>query len=296
MPDRSQHQQEVRSFLERHFAGQSWEFSLPAGTGSETYLARSPAQSCFVKLGAQAARYQAMARIGLTPEVLAAGSLEDGTSILVQPFVNARTPTRRDYRIHLEQFATAIARMHASPEIKKVLPPAGSALCRVRGMEMLARLQQRWERYKAQVPGEAGFIAESLKMLEQQLQGFQGAGLVASHNDICNANWLLSPDGHLYLIDLDSMELDDPAFDIGATLWWYYPPELRRRFLLIAGHANDRTFENRMRVRMTMHCLSISLPRDYSFDRFNPAVFAGRLTDFRASLAGAENPQGYTDA
>ena len=45
--------------------------------------------------------------------------------------------------------------------------------------------------------------------------------------------------GELYLIDLESMSLDDPALDIGATLWWYYPPELRQRFLEIAGQASD---------------------------------------------------------
>ena len=91
------------------------------------------------------------------------------------------------------------------------------------------------------------------------------------------------------------MSLDDPAVDIGATLWWYYPPGLRQRFLIISGHADDQAFENRMHVRMAMHCLSITLPREQSFDRFDPASFAGSLTDFRAILAGEENPQGYED-
>jgi thiamine kinase-like enzyme len=76
-----------------------------------------------------------------------------------------------------------------------------------------------------------------------------------SHNDICNANWLLTPQGRLYLIDLELMSLDDPAVDIGATLWWYYPPELRRRFLEVVGYADDESFRIRMRVRMAMHCL-----------------------------------------
>ena len=97
---------------------------------------------------------------------------------------------------------------------------------------------------------------------------FQGTGLVASHNDICNANWLLSPDGALYLIDLEAMSLDDPAVDIGATLWWYYPPGLRGKFLVMAGYINDTSFERRMQVRMAMHCLNIILPREQSFDEF----------------------------
>ena len=295
MQDRWQHQQEVHTYLQRYFPGQAWEFSLPEGTGSETYFAHTKERSYFVKLGAQASRYQSAASIGLTPEVLAVGLLQDGTSILVQPFVAGRKPSRRDYQTRLEQFATAISKLHASPELKKVLPKASSDLYRLLGMQALARLKQKWALYKAQVPKIAGFIDESLEMLEQQLNTFTGAGLVVSHNDICNANWLVSADGHLYLIDFDSMELDDPAVDIGATLWWYYPPELRQRFLGVAGHAGDKAFEVRMRVRMTMHCLNICLPRQYGFDRFDPAAFTGGLADYRACLAGEENPQGYTD-
>ena len=84
---------------------------------------------------------------------------------------------------------------------------------------MLTSIQQRWKYFRAQVPKEANFVDESLDYLEQQVRDFQGTGLVASHNDICNANWLVASDGQLYLIDLESMSLDDPAFDIGATLW-----------------------------------------------------------------------------
>ena len=89
------------------------------------------------------------------------------------------------------------------------------------------------------------------------------------------------------------MSLDDPAVDIGATLWWYYPPELRQRFLTIVGHANDKEFESRMHVRMAMHFLSITIPREQGFDEFDPGSFAESLTDFKAVLVGEENPQGY---
>lgn len=89
------------------------------------------------------------------------------------------------------------------------------------------------------------------------------------------------------------MSLDDPAVDIGATLWWYYPPGLRQKFLTIAGHANDLAFERRLQVRMALHCLSITIPREQSFDEFDPASFDQSLTDFEAILAGGENPQGY---
>jgi len=295
MQNRQQHQPEVQAYLQKQFSSRHWEFNLPKGYGNEAYFAHGNGCTYFIKLQAQVDRYQAMASIGLTPPVIATAVLEDGTSLLVQPYITGRKPSRKDYHTHLEQIAAIINRTHQSPEVRRVLPQASSDLYSVLGREALTRVWQRWEHYKAQVPAIAAFVDESLAYLAGQVQGLRGAGLVASHNDICNANWLIASDGQIYLIDLDSMSLDDPACDIGAILWWYYPPELRPRFLEIAGIAFDEQFQNRMQVRMAIHCLSIILPREQSFDRFNPDNFAEALTDFRAILAVNENPQGYDD-
>lgn len=295
MQDRRQHQQEVQVFLQQHISDQSWELTLPKGSGNETYFAHGDRHTCFVKVGAQVTKYQAVASIGLTPPVLEAGTLADGTSILVQAYITGNAPSQPDYRLHLEQFAEAIHKVHHSTEVKRVLPGVPSELYRLAGLGALDYLQRKWELYKAQVPGVAGFVEASLAYLREQVMAFQGTGLVASHNDICNANWLLSSDGQLYLIDLESMSLDDPAADLGATLWWYYPPGLRQRFLAKAGYPSGTAFAKRMQVRMAMHCLNITLPREHSFDEFDPGSFATSLTDFRAVLAGRENPQGYAD-
>ena len=52
MPDRQKHQQEVRSFLQEHFPIHDWDFSIPHGTGMETYFVQGNRQEYFVKLGA----------------------------------------------------------------------------------------------------------------------------------------------------------------------------------------------------------------------------------------------------
>ena len=293
MLDRLFHQSEVQRFLQSHFRTQDWEFTLPQGWGQESYFAHGNGRTFFVKLNVHPARYMALASLALTPPVLAQGSLEDGTTILVQPFIEGRHPTRQDYRAHLEQFANAIHRLHHSPMLRLILPASASQLYRDAGLESLRRIREKWLRYRQQVPEHAAFVDESLAELEQRVGRFQGGGLVASHNDICNANWLLSEDGRLYLIDLESMSLDDPALDIGATLWWYVAPELREPFLEIVGYAGDGQFQNRMSVRMAMHCLDIALPRQGSFDQFTPASFAEWLVDFKAAFEGKENPQGY---
>jgi thiamine kinase-like enzyme len=295
MQNRQQHQQDVQIFLQEHFSNQSWELTLPNGTGNETYFAQSNEHIYFVKLGVQTTTYQVVASIGLTPEVLAADFLADGTSIIIQPYIFGKRPSQRDFHSRLEQLASAIKQIHHNVEVNQILPKVSSESYRLAALESLAHLQQKWDRYKSQVPDVADFIDKSLDYLQQQIMAFQGRGLVASHNDICNANWLLSTDRQLYLIDLDSMSLDDPAVDVGATLWWYYPPKLRKNFLAKAGYLNDITFEKRMQVRMAMHCLNITLPREQSFDKFDPTTFAESLTDFRAILAGRENPQGYGD-
>ena len=132
-----------------------------------------------------------------------------------------------------------------------------------------------------------------MEQLSGQVNLISGEGLVASHGDICNANWLFAADGKIYLLDFDSMSLDDPALDIGALLWWYYPPELRRSFLGAAGSRYDDSFMLRMQIRMALHCLTIILPRGNSFDRFDPENFGNSLRDFKAIMAGKENPAGY---
>ena len=293
--NRHQHQQEVRAFLEQAFGAASWQIKRPQGRGHETYFAHRGDQSYFVKLGVDLARSQAMAALGLTPELLATGRLADGTALLTQPFIAGRNPTRSDYRADLEQVAGMIQMMHHSLLLQGTLPPVLSQDYRATGLAVLENVRQRWLRCRPLVPEVAEFVDAGLETLERQVLSFVDSGLVASHNDICNANWLVTPGGRWYLLDLEAMTLNDPALDIGATLWWYYPPALRPRFLEICGYAGNEAFDLRMRVRMALHCLHILLPREQSFDRFIPADFVQSLVDFSAALAGEENPQGYED-
>ncbi|PKO04089.1 MAG: hypothetical protein CVU41_18790 [Chloroflexi bacterium HGW-Chloroflexi-3] len=214
---------------------------------------------------------------------------------MVQPCIEGRIPTRCDYHTHLEDFATAIKEFHLCTEIKQTLPEVSTDQFSTIGLQVLDEIQTRWEKFKPLVPGSNDLVDAGNYQLRMRVSQFQGSGLVASHNDICNDNWIITPDGRLYLIDLDSMSIDDPALDVGATLWWYYPPEMRQEFLEIVGYAGDHEFKIRMQVRMAMHCLNIILPRENSFDSFDPDTFSENLTDFKAIMAGEENPQGYDD-
>ena len=259
----------------------------------ETYIVQGNKHHYFVKVGAPVERYLVLAELGLSPPVLSYGELESGKSILIQPFLQGRNPSRADFQTQWERVAALVSKMHADPPITKGLPPALSNSYKEAGLNAWRQLVQRWERYKAQVPAEAAFVDRSLDDLEQQINRFSSEGLVTSHNDICNANWIFTSSGEIYIVDLESMCRDDPALDMGALLWWYYPPEQRRQFLESAGYPYDDEFKFRMRVRMAMHCLSITLPREDGFEEFHPDRYHEALTDFRAALAGKENPQGY---
>lgn len=293
MPPRRKHQPEVQSYLQKHFPGQHWTFSLPRGRGMETYFVQGNEQRYFVKVGAALERYLAMAEIGLAPPIVSCGQLESGRSILVQPLLAGRTPSRRDFQEHWERVAGLIRSMHTEENLRKILPPASSTLHKDAGRRAWDSLCQRWEYHRSQVSKIAPFVDRSLQQLDAEMRQFSTGGLVASHNDICNANWLFTADGRIYVIDFESMSLDDPALDMGALLWWYYPPGMRNQFLAVAGYPYDDDFKARMRVRMALHCLSITLPREGSFDRFTPDHYEETLEDFRAILEGRENPQGY---
>ena len=294
MRTRQQHCQEVTAFLQDHCSDQRWKLASPSsGRGQETYVAQSAGRRYFVKVGAHVPRYEAMASLGLTPAIVVSGYLRDGTSILVEPYIEARTPTWQDFRHLLPRMAAVVNTMHHSRALRGVLPAVASETYREAGLGATRRVQDKWALYRAQVPAVADYVDDVLARLTQEIQAFAGCGLVASHNDICKANWLIDVEGRVYLVDLEAMCRDDPARDMGSLLWWYYPPESRPRFLSLAGYQYDEEFRNRMRVRMALHCLNILLPRPGSFDRFRADRFADDLADLRAVVAGRENPQGY---
>ena len=293
MPNKQEHLQEVRAFLRERLSLYDWEFSSPHGWGKESYFIRGFKRTYFVKIGVEVERYLAMAEAGLTPPVILHGQLENGPTIIVQSFIKGRNPSRADYRERMTDVAEMIRKMHHDPRVVETLSAEESNLYRDAGFRALDRLRKKWEMHKASVPSVAGVVDESLNYLEKQINQFTGEGLVASHGDICNANWLFASDGRIYLIDFDLMKMDDPALDLGALLWWYYPPALRKPYLDAAGYRYDEAFKFRMQFRMAMHSLDILLPRENSFDQFRPESFDEALQDFKAVFEGNKNPKGY---
>ncbi|MGI8587359.1 MAG: phosphotransferase family protein [Chloroflexia bacterium] len=287
------HEAEVETFLRGRFGGGEWNFAFPPGSGHETYFAAGAGARFFVKVGAEPVRAAALAAAGLSPPLLASGRLADGEPILVQPYIVGRKPRPRDFQAALDTVAGIVGRMHRDPGVRAALPAVADESYRAAGMAALAEVRLQWARVRDAVPAVAPEVDTGLDRLEGEIAKFVGTGLVAAHRDICNANWLLTASGAWYVLDPEAMALDDPAADLGPLLWWYYPPPTRSRFLALAGQPGDAGFAARLRARLALHCLRITLSRAGSFDSFNSAGYDSALTDFRAALSGAENPQGY---
>jgi thiamine kinase-like enzyme len=291
---REQHQLDILAFFTEYFGNQGWIIEFPPhGRGQETYFVKNETQSYFVKLNAQTERYQVMDQLGLSPKIISNGVLKDGTTILVLDQIKGRKPSPKDFQQYLAKFAACIRITHQSQALMQILPKRSSPHYKDVGLKSIQALEQRWEKIKFQVPGFIDAIDLNIQYLKEQVAQFTGGGLVASHNDPCNGNWLIAQEERIYLLDYESMSIDDPALDLGALLWWYYPPAMRSEFLRIAGCQNSQDLQFRMRIRMAIHALNIIIPRENSFDRFNPQAFDDALTDFRALIAGEENPQGY---
>jgi len=155
---RYQHRDETLTFLQNHLSRHRWELTLPSsGNGQETYIAKSDSDAFFIKLGAHVPHYQVMASLNLTPAVIMAGYLEDGTTIMVQPYIASRNPSWSDFRFYLESIATIIDKTHHSLALKNVLPERSSVRFKDVGLAALARCQQKWEQYRSLVPAVAGF-------------------------------------------------------------------------------------------------------------------------------------------
>ena len=145
----------------------------------ETYFVQGDGQRYFVKVGVSMERYLVMAEIGLTPPILSFGQLEGGSSIIIQPFITGRAPSRKDYREQLGRVAVIMHTLHHHPRLHETLQPTVSNLHKDAGLRALNSLRQMWERYRLQVPSVAEFVDTSLDRLAHQIHLFSTEGLVA---------------------------------------------------------------------------------------------------------------------
>jgi hypothetical protein len=75
----------------------------------ETYIAQSDRDTYFIKLGAHIAYYQVMASLDLTPAVVMAGTLEDDTSVMLQPYITLPPRVAHNMRLLMTRSLTTLS-------------------------------------------------------------------------------------------------------------------------------------------------------------------------------------------
>jgi hypothetical protein len=208
-------------------------------------VAEREGQRYFVKLmwppGADATR--AAAEVGLAPRVIASGRLVDGRAVVVQQFITGASgaePTVREWMLsHATDLADLFAALARRTDLSANLPklqserPRERAEVRLRDMQLVANEvhESGWVDL-----GRARAMLHRLRELSDALPDAPHA-LVPVHGDPQWANWLLTTEGKLHLVDWDHARLDDPVTDPARMAWWLFQagsPE-RRRFIEQCG-------------------------------------------------------------
>jgi hypothetical protein len=207
--------------LQQHFPPQSWSITRPsAGVQKDSYVAHSEQHALFIKFDADTPAWSRLATIGVTPPLLARGSLH-GRSYLIQACVDGVHPDRLWFARHAAVLAELIRRYHHDQPLTALLAPSPPQSYADHLRHTLAiltatlaaasftpfttsRFQHAWDRFLAQAT---------------QLHPMP---LVPVHADPSPTNMLVTAQG-LTLLDWDEVLLSDPMRDSGVMAWWYLP-------------------------------------------------------------------------
>ena len=229
---------ELRRLLADLVGGGEWRLrSMTLGRGDrDKVIAERDGQRYFVKLmwppGADATR--AAAEVGLAPRVIASGQLADGRAVVVQPFVTgssgAEPRVRAWMRSHADDLAELFASLARRTDLSVSLPvrqsayPRERAEVRLRDMHLVA---DELERSGWPDLGRAQVMLQRIREASDDLPDVPHA-LVPVHGDPQWANWMLTTDNQLCLVDWDHARLDDPVTDPARLAWWLFEAGRRR--------------------------------------------------------------------
>jgi hypothetical protein len=212
--------------------------SMTLGRGDrDKVVAELDGRRYFVKLmwPPGAAATLAAAEVGLAPRVLATSRLADGRAIVVQDFVSGASgadPAVRAWMLaHADDLADLFASLARRCDLQSSLPrrlsdsPRERAEVRVHDMQLVAD-ELRGSGWADL--GRAALMLARVRDVSSALPDVRHV-LVPVHGDPQWANWLLSFERRLFLVDWDHARLDDPVTDPARLAWWLFPPGPRRR-------------------------------------------------------------------
>ncbi|WP_050616095.1 phosphotransferase family protein [Bacillus testis] len=227
--------------------GQDWEITPAGGATGEAFIARNEDQQLFLKRNSSPF-LAVLSAEGIVPKLIWTKRLESGDVITAQRWMDGRELTHDE--MNQEKVAHLLRKIHQSRPLLTMLKRLGKAPLKP---------EQIFEHTKAILDGEVlsdERVQKALAILQEMLPDVYCDEAVVCHCDVNHNNWLLSEDGHLYLIDWDGAMIADPAIDLGMLLHSYIAKNEWSSWLEKYGIGDSESLRKRMEWYVISQCLS----------------------------------------
>jgi thiamine kinase-like enzyme len=275
--------EKVRQILQEHFQRADWIVSQPAdGQHKASYIAQSEEQRVFIKFNVPIDALQRLGEIEVAPLVLAS-AVYDGTTYVVQEYINGRYPDWQWFANHLPFLATFIRRYHFDHQLTLLFSKTMTANYHDHVVLEIAKLETQFKSLHAGM-SHAPEVASAFDELKHQAKKLHPVKLVPVHPDPNTKNMLLVKE-KLLMVDWDDLLLSDPMRDTGLLLWWYVSQQKWPIFFQAYGLPVDEYLIERIYWWAARTSFAIALwhvEHDYDCTAF--------LQDFVAAVNRESNP------
>lgn len=275
----------IQGILAEIFPGQAWQLRRPTeGFAGTSYIASGAGRELFIKLDADVELVHRVSDLGVAPPFVAGGTYQ-GRTYVIQEYLPGTHPDRNWFPQHLPDLAALFSLYHNDAVLKTLLSKGGLPSYRQHIDSLLAHLDV-WLAGLVQSPQKAT-LARLLAKLKEQALDLEATGLVPTHADPNNNNFLLVG-ARIYLLDWDNAFLSDPLKDIGPMLWWYVPQEQWPGFLSLCSIKADEQATRKVYwwAARQSGMVALWIAREGYPDFAEPFV-----TDFAAALNQRPNPR-----
>jgi thiamine kinase-like enzyme len=219
----------------------------PGATGVGRFVLRIPGEGTetFIDRTTELVNHKAAAAAGVTPPLLHVVQPGDCT---VVPFIPGETMHPESLAGHPDRLEKVVAAMRTYHE-KAVFADE------VRLFDMVRSYLRMAQQVNAPRPEETDWMLEQGRLIEAAVERDQPA-FTACHNDLLSENFILAPDGKMWVIDWEYGGMNDPYFDLG-DFCVEHPLSVDEEKLVLSAYC-DGMDEHRY-ARMQLHKLVADL-------------------------------------
>jgi thiamine kinase-like enzyme len=223
----------VIKILQMTFKNSDWKICKPQdGQKKECYIAETNGKKVFVKFDVPIFPLKRLGEICVAPKMLASGEYE-GTSYIIQEFIDGKYPDREWILKHMAEIARVIKIYHEDEILLEILSREHTTDHDEHIKIALRSIEKQvvFLKNKGSIPEK---ILNGLSKLKIDAAKFTQTPLVPVHKEPNTKNMLVNKN-EIVFIDWDEIVLSDPMADIGLFLWWYFPEEKWKEFFKIYG-------------------------------------------------------------